>query len=141
MACPFVGYLPGGRLAPHVLDLVDGQPVVIGDLLIDPVLVPPVQNQLPDDLVLSVCKLNRHGVLKFLIGVDRYTGNLRYGIDMCMGMLELMRPTMRFRHSWLRNIFSKIKIVTIVGGSSKPNATCSRPGEGAMLQLIPPIAI
>ena len=50
-----------GRLAPHVLDLVDGQPVVIGYLLVDPVRVPPVQNQLLDDLVLSVCKLNRHG--------------------------------------------------------------------------------
>ena len=25
-------------------------------------------------------------VLKFLMGVDTYTGNLRYGIDMCMGM-------------------------------------------------------
>jgi len=24
-------------------------------------------------------------VLKFLMGVVRYTGNLRYGIDMCMG--------------------------------------------------------
>ena len=50
-----------GRLAPHVLDLVDGQPVVIGYLLVDSVWVPPVQNQLLDDLVLSVCKLNRHG--------------------------------------------------------------------------------
>ena len=49
-----------GRLAPHVLDLVDGQPVVICYLLVDPVRVPPVQNQLLDDLVLSVCKLNRH---------------------------------------------------------------------------------
>jgi hypothetical protein len=27
-------------------------------------------------------------VLKFLMGVDTYTGNLRYAIDMCMGMLE-----------------------------------------------------
>jgi hypothetical protein len=25
-------------------------------------------------------------VLKFLMGVDTYTGNLRYAIDMCMGM-------------------------------------------------------
>ena len=50
-----------GRLAPHVLDLVDGQSMVIGYLLVDSVRVPPVQNQLLDDLVLSVCKLNRHG--------------------------------------------------------------------------------
>ena len=25
-------------------------------------------------------------VLKFLMGMDTYTGNLRYAIDMCMGM-------------------------------------------------------
>ena len=25
-------------------------------------------------------------VLKFLMGVDTYTGNFRYAIDMCMGM-------------------------------------------------------
>ena len=30
-------------------------------------------------------------VLKFLMGVDSYTGNLRYGIDMCMGMSKLSR--------------------------------------------------
>ena len=47
-------------------DLVDGQPVVIGDLLIDSVRVPPVQNQLLDNLVLSVCKLNRHGNQDFV---------------------------------------------------------------------------
>ena len=28
---------------------------------------------------------DRSMVLKFLMGVVRYTGNLRYGIDMCMG--------------------------------------------------------
>jgi hypothetical protein len=51
-----------GRLAPHVLDLVDGQLVVIGYLLVDSVWIPPAQNQLLGDLVLSVCKLNRHGI-------------------------------------------------------------------------------
>jgi len=53
---PRPGWSPRARL-----DLVDGQPVVIGDLLVDPVRVPAVQNQLLDDLVLSFCKLNRHG--------------------------------------------------------------------------------
>jgi hypothetical protein len=31
---------------------------VVGDFLVDPVWVPPVQDQLLDDLVLSICKLN-----------------------------------------------------------------------------------
>ena len=42
-------------------DLVAGQSVAIGDLLVDSVCIPPVLNQLLDELVLSVCKLNRHG--------------------------------------------------------------------------------
>ena len=45
-----------GRFAPHVLDLADGQPVVMGDLFADPMRVPPVEDELVDDLVLPVCK-------------------------------------------------------------------------------------
>jgi hypothetical protein len=33
-------------------------------------------------------------VLKFLMGVDTYTGNLRYAIDMCMGMPEPGAPAL-----------------------------------------------
>ena len=41
-----------------------------------PVRPPDRSHMLPTDMV-----------LKFLMGVDTYTGNLRYAIDMCMGML------------------------------------------------------
>ena len=41
-----------GWLGPHVLDLIDGETVMVADLPVDPVRISAVEDQLLDDLAL-----------------------------------------------------------------------------------------
>ena len=41
---------------------LDGQPEMIGNLVVDPVRIPPVQNELLDDLVLDIFQVVGHNI-------------------------------------------------------------------------------